>query len=100
MIDDGKNSGSEKINVIFHIIHRQLPQCKFKTYVQFIEYFWNNFFNLNFNQFCILAGISSAMGNLRPFNLFSVALLDPLKYAYFIEKSTKSVEKVSILAST
>jgi hypothetical protein len=37
------------------------------------------------------------MGNLRPFKLFSVALLEPLKYAYFIEKSTKSVEKVSIL---
>jgi hypothetical protein len=39
-----------------------------------------------------------AMGNLRPFNLFCVALLKPLKYAYFIEKSTKSVESVSILA--
>jgi hypothetical protein len=44
------------------------------------------------------------MGNLRPagrippFKLFSVALLKPLKYAYFIEKSTKSVENVSILA--
>jgi hypothetical protein len=38
------------------------------------------------------------MGNLRPFKLFSVALLKPLKYAYFIEKSTKYVEKVSILA--
>jgi hypothetical protein len=38
------------------------------------------------------------MGNLRPFKLFSVALLEPLKYAYFTEKTTKSVEKVSILA--
>ncbi len=42
---------------------------------------------------------SAAMGNLRPagrmrpFKLFSVALLEPLKYAYFIEKTTKSVEK-------
>jgi hypothetical protein len=38
--------------------------------------------------------IKSAMGNLRsagrmrPFKLFSVALLESLKYAYFIEKST------------
>jgi hypothetical protein len=46
----------------------------------------------------------SAMGNLRPagrmrlFKLFSVALLKPLKYHYFIEKSTKSIGKVSILA--
>jgi hypothetical protein len=46
----------------------------------------------------------SAMGNLRPagrmrpFNLFCVALLKPLKYAYFIEKPTKSVESVPILA--
>jgi hypothetical protein len=46
----------------------------------------------------------SAMGNLwpagrmRPFKLFCVALLKPLKYAYFIEKSTRSVGKVSILA--
>ncbi len=40
----------------------------------------------------------SAMGNLRPFKLITVALLKPLKYAYFIEKSTKSIEKVSILA--
>jgi hypothetical protein len=39
-----------------------------------------------------------ARGNLRPFKLFSVALLKPLKYAYFMEKSIKSVEKVSILA--
>jgi hypothetical protein len=37
-------------------------------------------------------------GRMRPFKLFSVALLKPLKYAYFIEKSTKSIEKVSILA--
>jgi hypothetical protein len=40
----------------------------------------------------------AAMGNLRPFKLFRVALLKPLKYAYFIEKSTKSVEIVSISA--
>ncbi len=40
----------------------------------------------------------AVMGNLRPFKIFSVALLKPLKYAYFIEKSTKSVEEVSILA--
>jgi hypothetical protein len=39
-----------------------------------------------------------AMGNLRPLNLFSAALLKPLKYTYFIEKSTKSVAKVSTLA--
>jgi hypothetical protein len=38
------------------------------------------------------------MDNLRPFKLFSVALLKPLKYGYFIEKPPKSVEKVSILA--
>ncbi len=37
-------------------------------------------------------------GRMRPFNLFSVAFLKPLKYAYFIEKTTKYVEKVSILA--
>ncbi len=38
-------------------------------------------------------------GRMRPFNLFSVAFLKPLKYAYnIIEKTTKSVEKVSILA--
>jgi hypothetical protein len=41
---------------------------------------------------------STAMGNLRPFKLFTVALLKPLKYDYFIEKSTKSVGKVSFLA--
>jgi hypothetical protein len=35
---------------------------------------------------------------MRPFKLFSVALLKPLKFGYFIEKSLKSVEKVSILA--
>jgi hypothetical protein len=33
------------------------------------------------------------MGNLRPFKVFGVALSEPLKYAYFIEKSNKSVEK-------
>jgi hypothetical protein len=44
------------------------------------------------------------MGNLRPagrmrlFKLFNAALLKPLKYGYFIEKSTKSIGKVSILA--
>ncbi len=38
------------------------------------------------------------MGNLRPFELFSVALLKSLKYAFFISKSTKTVEKVPILA--
>jgi hypothetical protein len=37
-------------------------------------------------------------GRMRPFNLFSVAFLKPLKYAYFIEKTTKYVEKVSMLA--
>jgi hypothetical protein len=31
------------------------------------------------------------MGNLRPFKLFYVALQKPLKYHYFIEKSTKSL---------
>jgi hypothetical protein len=41
---------------------------------------------------------NSAMGNLQPFKFFGVALLKPLKYAYFIEKSTKYVEKVSNLA--
>jgi hypothetical protein len=39
-----------------------------------------------------------AMGNLRPFKLFSVTLLKPFKYAFFIEKSTKSVEKACTLA--
>jgi hypothetical protein len=40
-----------------------------------------------------------AMGNLRPFKFFCVcSLLKPLKYGYFIEKSTTSVGKVSILA--
>jgi hypothetical protein len=39
-----------------------------------------------------------AMGNLRPFKLFSVALPEPLKYAYFIEKTTEFLEKVQILA--
>jgi hypothetical protein len=38
------------------------------------------------------------MGNLRPFKLFSVGLLKPLKYAYFMEKLIKSVEEVPILA--
>jgi hypothetical protein len=38
------------------------------------------------------------MGNLRPFMLFNAALLKSLKYAFFIEKSTKSVEKACILA--
>jgi hypothetical protein len=38
------------------------------------------------------------MGNLRPFELLNVALLKPLKYHYFIELSTKFIEKVSILA--
>jgi hypothetical protein len=37
-------------------------------------------------------------GRMRPFKLFCVALLEPLKYAYFIEKPTKSEEKGSILA--
>jgi hypothetical protein len=32
-----------------------------------------------------------AMGNPRPLKLFSAALQKPLKYWYFIEKSTKSV---------
>jgi hypothetical protein len=40
----------------------------------------------------------AAMGNLRPTKFFSMALLEPLKYAYFKEKSTKSEEKVYILA--
>jgi hypothetical protein len=30
----------------------------------------------------------TSMGNLRPFKLFHVAFLEPLKYAYFIEKTT------------
>jgi hypothetical protein len=44
------------------------------------------------------------MGNLRPagrmrlFKLFNAALLKPLKYAFFIEKSTKSLEKACTLA--
>ncbi len=49
-----------RIPTIFHVIiitHTQ-PLYKFKTYVQFDENFPNNFFNLNFNQFYILAGIS------------------------------------------
>jgi hypothetical protein len=37
-------------------------------------------------------------GRMRPFKLFSVALLKPLKNAYFIEMSTKPEEKDSILA--
>ncbi len=40
----------------------------------------------------------TAMDNPRPFKLFSVAFLNPLKYHYFIEKSTKSIGKVSFLA--
>ncbi len=40
-----------------------------------------------------------AMGNLRPFELFSVALLKSLKHTFFIGKSVKSVEKeIPILA--
>jgi hypothetical protein len=31
----------------------------------------------------------SAMGNLRPFKLFRVALLKALKNGYFTEKTTK-----------
>ncbi len=38
------------------------------------------------------------MGNLRPFKLFNAALQKPLNYGFFIGKSTKSVESVSILA--
>jgi hypothetical protein len=38
------------------------------------------------------------MGSLWPFKLFHMALQKLLKYHYFIEKSTKSIEKVSILA--
>jgi hypothetical protein len=38
------------------------------------------------------------MGNLRPFKLFNTALLKPLKCAFFIEKSTKNVEKTCTLA--
>jgi hypothetical protein len=38
------------------------------------------------------------MGNLRPFDHFSVALLKTLKNAFFIGKSIKPVEKVPILA--
>jgi hypothetical protein len=52
---------------------------------------FNPFFDYNFDLF------KPAMGNL-PFKLFSVTLLEPLKHRYFIEKPTKSVEKVSILA--
>jgi hypothetical protein len=37
-------------------------------------------------------------GRMRPFELFSLALLKSLKYAFFIGKSIKPVEKVSILA--
>jgi hypothetical protein len=37
-------------------------------------------------------------GRMRPFKLFNAALLKPVKYGYFIEKSTKSIGKVSILA--
>ncbi len=50
------------------------------------------------------AAYRSAMGNLRPagrmrpFELFSVALLKSLKYAFCIGKSIKPVEKVPILA--
>ncbi len=39
-----------------------------------------------------------AMGNPRLLKLFSAALLKPLKYRNFIEKSTKSVIKVYSLA--
>jgi hypothetical protein len=42
--------------------------------------------------------IISAMGNLRPFELISVALVKPLKYEFFHIKSIKPVEKVPILA--
>jgi hypothetical protein len=41
-----------------------------------------------------------AMGNLRPFELLSVAFLKPLKCAYFIEKSTKPEEKSLFWPST
>ncbi len=34
------------------------------------------------------------MGNLRLFKLLSVALLEPLNNAYFMEKSTKSEESL------
>ncbi len=46
----------------------------------------------------IFGFFSATMGNLRPVNLFCVALLKPMKYHYSIQKSTKSVESVSILA--
>jgi hypothetical protein len=38
------------------------------------------------------------VGRMRPFKLFRVALQKPLKYRYFIEKSTKSVVKAYTLA--
>jgi hypothetical protein len=38
------------------------------------------------------------MGNLRPFELFGVALPKPLKCRYFIEKFTKPAEIAHILA--
>jgi hypothetical protein len=37
------------------------------------------------------------MGNLRPFKLFVVAFPEPLKYDYFIDKTTKSVETILAL---
>ncbi len=37
-------------------------------------------------------------GHMRPFKLFVVALPEPLKYDYFIDKTNKSVETVTILA--
>ncbi len=43
---------------------------------------------------------TAAMGNLWPFKLFSLALLEPLKYAYFIEKTTISVEMSLFWPST
>jgi hypothetical protein len=59
-----------------------------------ISWLWCHFLLSNLNYFLS----SSTMGNLRPLKLFSAALLNPLKYHYFIENSIKSVVKVYNLA--
>jgi hypothetical protein len=41
--------------------------------------------------------VNAAMGNPRPLKLFSTALLNLVKYGYYMEKSTKSAVKVWLM---
>jgi hypothetical protein len=72
--------------------------CFFERWKKFVENWFIHF------QAVTEARAKPAMGNLRPagrmrpFEFFNAALLKPLKYVFFIEKSTISVEKACTLA--